>query len=69
MTRAQFNEMAEAVVGSGKFDDGEKFSFYVSGSSVIVQTKQGMREGWYLMREYQLDEDGEPQLVAEWPER
>lgn len=69
MTRKQFDEMANAVLGSGTFDDGEKFNFFVRGASVIIQRKEGMREGWYLMQEYQLDNNGEPYMCAEWPER
>ena len=69
MTKAQFDEMKEAVLGSGKFADGEKFIFFVRGESVIIQREEGMREGWYLMQEYQLDDNGEPYLCSEWPER
>jgi len=69
MTRAQFDQMAEDVLGCGTYEDGEKFNFFVRGDSVVVQRKDGMREGWYLMQEYRLDEDGEPYMCAEWPEQ
>ena len=68
MTREQFDYMAENVLGSGKYDYGEEFAYYVSGSSVIVQRKQEGSE-WHLMHEYKLADDGEPYMCAEWYEK
>ena len=66
MTKAQFLEMANGIVGSGTYEDGEKFMYYVSGSSVIVMTTTN--ESWFWCKEYKLNEDGEPYLYAEYPE-
>lgn len=69
MTKERFMEMANAVVGSGKYEDGEEFSFYVKGRSVIIQTKPGYNEKYpYHCQGWELDEDGEPYCYGEWLE-
>ena len=63
MTRAQFDEMREAVIGSGTMDDGEQFCFYVKGESVMVQ-REPAHSDWFIIQEYQLVNDI-PTLVSE----
>jgi membrane-bound inhibitor of C-type lysozyme len=69
MTRNEFMEMAKAVVGSGTYTDGQKFSFYVKGSSVIIQTETKQNKKFpYHCQGWELDEDGEPYCYGEWLE-
>ena len=68
MTREQFDYMAENVLGSGTYEDGEKFSYFVRGASVIVQREQEGSE-WFLMQEWTLGDDGEPYMCGEWYEK
>lgn len=66
MTRQQFDYMAENVLGSGRYEDGEKFSFYVKGSSVIIQ-KEGTNKAFpFICEGWELDSDGEPVCYGTW---
>ena len=68
MTKERFREMANAVIGSGTYSDGEKFAFYVKGSSVIIQSKSDNKKFPYHCQGWELDEDGEPYCYGEWLE-
>ena len=68
MTKQQFIEMANAVLGSGTYVDGERFGFYVSGSSVIIQTHSDNDKFPFHCQGWELDEDGEPYCYGEWLE-
>lgn len=68
MTKERFMEMADAVLGGGTYSDGEKFSFYVKGSSVIIQTESCNKRFPYHCQGWELDENGEPYCYGEWLE-
>ena len=70
MTKERFMEMAEAVIGSGKYDDGTEFTFYVSGKSVIIMTKNDYNERFpYCCEGWELGEDGELYCYGTWFEK
>ena len=69
MTKERFMEMANAVLGSGTYEDGQKFAYYVSGRSVIIQTKNNYNKRFpYTCEGWELDEDGEPYCYGTWLE-
>lgn len=69
MTKERFMEMTDAVLGSGTYENGEKFAFYVSGRSVIIQTECKYNEKYpYHCQGWELDETGEPYCYGEWLE-
>ena len=69
MTKERFMQMANAVIGTGTYEDGEKFDFYVKGRSVIIQTKIDYNKRFpYHCQGWELGEDGEPYCYGEWLE-
>lgn len=70
MTKERFHEMADAVIGSGRFADGSPFLFFASGASVILTTHNGDNQQFpYTCEGWELDDDGEPYCYGTWMEQ